>query len=243
MKFRRLGDLDLTGQRVFIRADLNIPLNDDGAITGTALDAQGNNQAFSARAVTPVVNVSSLSFSSNYFPESATVTATITLGDAAPAGGLTVSLSTNRASLVSFPSTVAVPAGQTTVAFNVTGNAVEANSPFSITAVANGKSASAAGAVRSLTLQNFRLSAYTAKANTALTGSFQLELPALSNGKTIKLWSDNANAAVDSTVTIAAGNQNGTFNIKLGSIDAGTKVTVYAQCGDRTSQTTVSISK
>jgi len=33
MKFRRLGDLDLAGQRVFIRADLNIPLNDDGAIT------------------------------------------------------------------------------------------------------------------------------------------------------------------------------------------------------------------
>ena len=33
MKFRRLRDLDLAGQRVFIRADLNIPLNDDGAIT------------------------------------------------------------------------------------------------------------------------------------------------------------------------------------------------------------------
>jgi len=33
MKFRRLADLDLAGQRVFIRADLNVPLNDDGAIT------------------------------------------------------------------------------------------------------------------------------------------------------------------------------------------------------------------
>jgi len=33
MKFKRLVDQDLTGKRVFIRADLNIPLNDDGAIT------------------------------------------------------------------------------------------------------------------------------------------------------------------------------------------------------------------
>ena len=33
MKFKRLVDQELTGKRVFIRADLNIPLNDDGAIT------------------------------------------------------------------------------------------------------------------------------------------------------------------------------------------------------------------
>jgi len=33
MKFKRLVDQALAGKRVFIRADLNIPLNDDGAIT------------------------------------------------------------------------------------------------------------------------------------------------------------------------------------------------------------------
>ena len=33
MKFKRLVDQELAGKRVFIRADLNIPLNDDGAIT------------------------------------------------------------------------------------------------------------------------------------------------------------------------------------------------------------------
>jgi phosphoglycerate kinase len=33
MKFKRLADLDLRGERVFIRSDLNVPMDDDGAIT------------------------------------------------------------------------------------------------------------------------------------------------------------------------------------------------------------------
>ncbi len=33
MRFKRLADLDLRGQRVFIRADLNVPQDDGGAIT------------------------------------------------------------------------------------------------------------------------------------------------------------------------------------------------------------------
>jgi phosphoglycerate kinase len=33
MRFKRLTDLDLNGQRVFIRSDLNVPMDDAGAIT------------------------------------------------------------------------------------------------------------------------------------------------------------------------------------------------------------------
>ncbi|MBA3477835.1 MAG: phosphoglycerate kinase [Lautropia sp.] len=33
MKFKRLADLDLKGKRVFIRSDLNVPMNESGAIT------------------------------------------------------------------------------------------------------------------------------------------------------------------------------------------------------------------
>src|SRR5512134_3629789 len=33
MNFKRLSDLDLRGKRVFIRADLNVPQDDAGAIT------------------------------------------------------------------------------------------------------------------------------------------------------------------------------------------------------------------
>ena len=33
MTFKRLTDLDVSGKRVFIRADLNVPQDDNGAIT------------------------------------------------------------------------------------------------------------------------------------------------------------------------------------------------------------------
>ena len=33
MSFNRLTDLDVAGKRVFIRADLNVPQDDSGAIT------------------------------------------------------------------------------------------------------------------------------------------------------------------------------------------------------------------
>src|SRR6187401_254947 len=33
MKFKRLADIDVRGKRVFIRADLNVPQDDTGAIT------------------------------------------------------------------------------------------------------------------------------------------------------------------------------------------------------------------
>ena len=33
MKFKRLSDLDLKGKRVFIRSDLNVPMDDAGAIS------------------------------------------------------------------------------------------------------------------------------------------------------------------------------------------------------------------
>src|SRR5919206_3368078 len=33
MKFKRLSDVDVRGKRVFIRADLNVPQDDSGAIT------------------------------------------------------------------------------------------------------------------------------------------------------------------------------------------------------------------
>ena len=33
MKFKRMSELDLRGKRVLIRADLNVPLDDAGAVS------------------------------------------------------------------------------------------------------------------------------------------------------------------------------------------------------------------
>lgn len=225
-------------------------INDKGTIVGTALDANGHTQAFSTDASTVVTQstapaptaMKGMAFSNNYFPEGSTVTATISLGAAAPQGGLTLDLNVNK-NVVSFPSQVVIPAGQTSVTFPVTGYNAEANSPFTLSATVNGQTVKADATVRSLTLKTFNLAVYNTKANTSVKGNLVLESAALKGGKTITLWTDNKAATVTASVTIAQGATNGSFTVQAGSLPVGTKVTVYAKCGDRQAQTAFTITK
>ena len=71
-----------------------------------------------------------------------TTTATVTLNQPAPAGGAVVSLSASDPKPAKFPSTVTVPAGQSTVSFAVQGNGVSATTTVTLTALYNGGTAS-----------------------------------------------------------------------------------------------------
>lgn len=225
-------------------------INDKGTIVGTALDATGHPQAFSTNASTFVsqsgtpapIAMKAMSFSNNYFPEGSTVTATISLGTAAPQGGLTLDLNVNK-NVVSFPSQIVIPAGQTSVSFPVTGYNAEANSPFTLSATVNGQTVKADATVRSLTLKTFSLAAYNTKPNTTLNGNLVLESAALKGGKTITLSTNNPAVTVTGSVTIAEGKTSATFTVKAGTLPIGTQVLVYAKCGDRQSQTGFTISK
>lgn len=222
-------------------------ISDSGLIVGTALDKNGLTQAFStlgsAQQISTPATLGGIKIDNNYFPESTTVNATVSLGGEAPKGGQTIAITCNKAGVVTFATTVSVAEGQTSVTFPVTANATEANTPFVLTATTNGKSATVSATTRSMTLNNFRLNAYTAKANSTLNGTFTLELPAMENGKTIKLWADTAGITVPAEVKIVKGGQAGSYSVAVGNVAVGTKITVYAQCGDRTSQTTFTIAK
>jgi len=218
-------------------------INDAGQIVGTAVDGQGNAQAIGTTAIAQTNGVSGFQFSADYFPEGSSVTATITIGQPAPAAGLTVTLSSSVNGLVNFPAQVVVGPGQTTASFTVSANAANANTPFVLTGTALGKSTEVYATVRSLTLSGFRLSDYTPVANSTITGSFQLEAAALASGKTITLTTDNPAVTVTSSVFVPGGTENGAFKVKVGTVAVGTKVTVYAQCGDRQSHTTFTVAK
>lgn len=71
---------------------------------------------------------------------------TVTLTSAAPAGGMSVALSSNNAA-ASVPSSVTVAAGATSASFSVATSAVTTSTPVTITASAGGASQSAALAV------------------------------------------------------------------------------------------------
>jgi|GEM_PF-5411444 len=195
------------------------------------------SSASSSLMVLPIQGVSA-TISSNYFREGSTSNVTVTLASPAPAGGKTVTVSASNGA-VSVPVTMQIAAGAQQGVLPALGNATEKNIPFTVTNTVNASSGKVAGTVRSLTLQNFRMSTYSATANQSVSGSFQLEAPALSNGKTITLWTDNAAATVDSSVFVPSGKQAGSFTLKIGAVDKGTKITVYAKCGDRQSNTPV----
>ena len=55
MRILKLSDQDLAGKRVFIRADLNVPQDDDGRIT----DAQGRTVDFRDTVVIMTSNIGS----------------------------------------------------------------------------------------------------------------------------------------------------------------------------------------
>lgn len=69
--------------------------------------------------------------------------ATVTLNQPAPAGGAVVTLSASDPKPAKFPSTVTVPAGQSSVSFQVQGNGVSSTTTVTLAAKYNGGTASA----------------------------------------------------------------------------------------------------
>ena len=72
------------------------------------------------------------------------ISATVSLSGAAPAGGASVTLSTSNAAAAQVPATVTVPAGQSSRSFTITTFAVTANTPVTITGTFGGSTRSAA---------------------------------------------------------------------------------------------------
>jgi len=86
------------------------------------------------------------SFTNGYVPAGSLVTATVTLAAGAPAGGLTVALSkslSNAPACFSVPATVTVPAGSTSVMFEISTSTTCTNDHVKITATNQDASRSA----------------------------------------------------------------------------------------------------
>jgi uncharacterized protein YjdB len=145
-------------------------------------------------------------------PNSATMTVTLT-GGQAPAGGLTIGLSSSDITKATVPASVNIGAGGTSATFNVTG--VAAGSP-TITASAPGiANATATVNVTQQTSGGITFSppALTVSAGASDTMTLMLPSPAASD-VTIGLSSDNPSiATVQSTAKIAAGASTATITV------------------------------
>ena len=155
---------------------------------------------------------------------------TLTLTEAAPAGGLTVQLSSNTGS-VTVPASVVVPAGKTAAVFTAQTSGVTKTTIGTITATVNGLSASGTLTVLGTPLATFTLAPTAISGGQAVLG--QVTIAAASGADTVI---DLASALpstvqVPTTVTIPAGKKSATFTATTTKVIKAVSVKVTASSG------------
>ncbi len=155
---------------------------------------------------------------------------TITLQNPAPAGGSSVNLSTSNA-FVAKPTrnVVVVPAGQTSVSFDIQTYPVAEPKNVTITARRGAVTTTAVLRVVRAGLESFTTSASSVGNNGTITGRVLLSGPAPTGGASVQIVSGNTNAAtVPTSVLVPQGQRETTFTIRGRGVSSSTQVTITA---------------
>ena len=160
-------------------------------------------------------------------------TGTVTLNGPAPAGGLSVALSSSDAS-VSVPGSVTIAAAATTATFNVATSIVALDTPVTVTATANSMSQMGTLTVLAATLEPFNLSVAQITGGRQLSASVNLSCPAPPGGSVVALASDNPAASVPPSVTVPTGSTVGTFVVTTVAVPSAVTATVTATYNGQT---------
>jgi Legume lectin domain len=153
---------------------------------------------------------------------------TVTLQLAAPAGGLTVNLSSQNSAVASFPATVTIPGGSISADFPITTGAVLINTPNLVTATLNGQRRTSTLTVRPLRVNAVTSSAATVTGGKAMVGTVTLEFPATAGGVKVSLSSNSSSLVVPATVVVPAGATTVNFPINTNSVKTATKTLITA---------------
>ncbi len=156
-------------------------------------------------------------------------TGTVTLNQAAPTGGALVNLSSNNTAAAQVPTTVTVPAGQTTSTFTVTTSPVAADTVATISATYNAVTQTVPLMVTAATLTSLTLSPTSVTGGSPSTGTVTLSGRAPAGGALVSLSSNNTAAAqAPATVTVPAGATTAAFLMTTSDVSANTSVSISA---------------
>jgi hypothetical protein len=165
-------------------------------------------------------------------------TATVRLGVAAPAGGMTVTLTSNNAA-ATVPGSILIPAGSTSGTYSIVSHATStSNVTVTFTAHATPGTATATAVVQPAPLFSVTSSASTVHASGSLTGTATLSGVAPPGGAVVHLSSTNTHLIVPATTTIAANGYHVAFPITTTAGGTGT-VTITATYAGVTKTVTV----
>jgi uncharacterized protein (TIGR03790 family) len=169
------------------------------------------------------------------------ISAAVVLNANAPAGGTTVTLSSNKPSVLPVPASVTVSEGASQSVFTLTSNPTSANATVTIQAslgsTITSTSITVTQALASLSVSpNSTVGGNTAHGMVTLTG------PAYAGGVFVSLSSSNSSAAaVPSNVTVPAGATKATFNVSTMPVGSATPVTITANSGGSIKSATLTV--
>jgi uncharacterized protein (TIGR03790 family) len=155
-------------------------------------------------------------------------TGTVRLASPAPAGGVSVALTSGAPAQASVPASITVPAGATSAGFAIQTNPVTAATPLAIGAIAGATTLKNSMTVYPL-LGGVGLSQATVSAGQTITGAVLLNASAPAGGVTVSLSSsDTGVATVPSAVFVAAGLGSAAFAIHTSVVTASKTTQIQA---------------
>ncbi len=168
-------------------------------------------------------------------------TGTVTLGSAAPSGGVAVSLGSNLPGSASVPASVTVPAGTTSATFSITTFPVD-NTTVQLSATLGSVTQFASlGITRAGALNALGLSPTTVEGGSSSTGTVTLSAAAPSGGTVVTVSDDSAAATTPASVTVAAGSTSQTFTVTTSPVASQTPVVISGSSGSVTRSATLTV--
>ena len=215
-----------------------IVIQPDGKIVAAGFTSAGEFTTFAlaryrAQATSAQPHLLSVRLISSKVAGCRTVTGTVTLSASAPAGGLEVALTESNPA-ASAPSSVIIPAGETSACFTITTTPVTAVRAGSVVASLDGVTRSATLIVRPVRLQSLKLDSDEVSHPDSTFGTLKLECPAPAGGITVMLESSNPAVASLNTdhIFFREGQRERTFNIRVASVPEPRQVIITATVDD-----------
>jgi photosystem II stability/assembly factor-like uncharacterized protein len=159
-----------------------------------------------------------------------TIVGRVTISSAAPTGGMTIDLASANTSALTLPTTVQIPAGQTSVNFNATVGQVSTQTDVITTASGGSGNLNATVTVVPLQLMSLTLTPNATDGGNLVVGRINLNGVAPSGGWLISLRSsDTLAATVPTSVTVPAGQQFVNFTVTTLQVGSNRTATISAQ--------------
>jgi len=180
------------------------------------------------------IEVTALSVSPGSIQGGSSSVGTATLNEAAPPGGVVVSLSSSSpAAMVA--ATFTVPAGQSSATFPISSSAVFVSTQATLTAlISGGSQATASLTVLPPLLVSISFSPSTVPGGTPSTGTLTISSIAPVGGLIVGLSSNNGVVTFPSTVTVSAGKVAATFKVITNFETQQATTTITATLGSQT---------